>query len=309
MQLALRGLKVGPDDEVLLAGYDFPGNFRSIEAIGARPVLVDIDPRTWSLDAGQLERAIGPQTRAVVVSHLHGGHADMATLHEIAQRRGLVVVEDACQATGARVQGRIAGTWGDVGVLSFGGSKLLTAGRGGALITSRDDVLQRIKVFCEQGNHAFPLSELQAAVLLPQLDTLEERNRTRLARARRLIQKCGDTAARLKPVTLDQPGAEPSFYKLAWLYDPGQGPPRADFLARTQAAGIELDAGFRGFVRRGSRRCRRGSELEHSARAAENTVLLHHPWLLQSEEMIDRIAAAIREAMLEADGKNRGRPV
>ena len=115
---------------MILAAYDFPGNFRSVEAVGARPVLVDIDPRTWCLDSGRIAAAVSPATRAVIVSHLHGGLADMAQICEIASAHHLSVIEDACQAAGAQVQGRPAGAWGDAAVLSFGGSKLLTAGRG-----------------------------------------------------------------------------------------------------------------------------------------------------------------------------------
>src|SRR5205823_4882353 len=91
----------------------------------------------------------------------------------------LRVIEDAAQAPGALVQGRKAGTWGDVGVLSFGGSKLLTAGRGGAILSSCADIVQRIRAWTFRGNHINPLSELQAAVLLPQLDKLDERNQQR----------------------------------------------------------------------------------------------------------------------------------
>src|SRR5690606_8468971 len=138
--LALRGLKIGPGDEVLLAGYDFAGNFRAIEAVGARPALIDINPATWCLDVDLLESAIGPETRAVIASHLHGGLVPMRRLMQLASARGIAVVEDACQAPGAIIDGRRAGTWGDAGVLSFGGSKLLTAGRGGAVLTQSAEV-------------------------------------------------------------------------------------------------------------------------------------------------------------------------
>jgi len=165
VEIALRGLAVGQSDEVVLAAYDFPGNFRAIEATGATPVLVDIDPRTWSLDASQLAQALSASTRAVIVSHLHGGLADMPAITKLAKQHSFSVIEDACQSPGARVHGRIAGTWGNVGVLSFGGSKLLTAGRGGAVLTADESIHQRMTVFANRGNDAFALSELQAAVL------------------------------------------------------------------------------------------------------------------------------------------------
>src|SRR5262249_33508236 len=80
VELALRGLKVGPGDEVILAAYDFPGNFRAIEAVGARPVLVDLAPDMWTLDLAQVAAAVSPQTKAILASHLHGSLADMKGL-------------------------------------------------------------------------------------------------------------------------------------------------------------------------------------------------------------------------------------
>ena len=290
VELALRGLQVTAEHEVVLAGYDFPGNFRAIEVIGARPVLVDIDPRTWCLDATQLGAAIGPKTRAILVSHLHGGLADMPQIMSFAAEHGIGVVEDACQSPGAMLDGRTAGTWGDVGVLSFGGSKLLTAGRGGALLTRHADVYQRIKVFADRGNDAFPLSELQAAVLLPQLHHLEERNRVRRAHVDQILAATA-TDAVLRPIQI-RSHARPSFYKLAWLFQGQQLEPiwnRDKFLADAQAQRIPLDAGFRGFTSRSSRRCRLAGDLTHSAGAARQTVVLHHPVLLADSDEVARM--------------------
>ncbi|MCH8924378.1 MAG: aminotransferase class V-fold PLP-dependent enzyme, partial [Planctomycetes bacterium] len=233
VEIALRGLGVGPGDEVILAGYDFSGNFRCIEAIGARPVLVDVDPKSWSLDPQRVTTALSDSTRAIIASHLHGGVVPMRQLMEIAAERNVAVVEDACQSPGAKVQGRVAGAWGDVGVLSFGGSKLLTAGRGGAILTSREEVHQRAKVFCERGNQAFPMSELQAAVLLPQLDKLDARNKARWESVRRLLDQlvgekgdrhilCEAPSGPLPqnvPVPFFSIDNEPAFYKVPWLYD------------------------------------------------------------------------------------------
>ncbi len=296
VELALRGLKIQPGDEVLLAGYDFSGNFRCIEALGAVPVLVDIDPENWSLAADRVEQAIGRATRAIVVSHLHGGRADMRTLTDVAARHDLQIVEDACQVPGAVVQGRPAGTWGDAGVLSFGGSKLLTAGRGGAVITKRADVHQRIKIQCERGNHAFPLSELQAAVLSPQVAKLPERNEIRRQRVGQLLAGLADLPG-LHPVAQPSPGDQASYYKVAFRYESAHwsGWPRDQFLAAMQAEGVAIDVGFRGFLRRSRRRCRVGGELHHAQRAVDETVLLHHPVLLSDASIIEQIVAAFRK--------------
>src|SRR5437763_375725 len=103
------------------------------------------------------------------------------------------IVEDACQCPGALIDGKRAGAWGDVGVLSFGGSKLLTAGRGGAILTADAGAHQRARLWQNRANVVCPLSELQAAVLLPQLETLDARNARRLEQVRRL-NSLGDRA-------------------------------------------------------------------------------------------------------------------
>lgn len=311
VELALRGLKVGPGDEVILAGYDFAGNFRAIEAVGATPVLVDLAADSWSLEVAAIPQAVGPRTKAVIASHLHGTQVDMRRLMEIAEERGLAVIEDACQSPGALVQGRIAGSWGDCGIHSFGGSKLLTAGRGGAIVTNRADVLQRIKVFSERGNQAFPLSELQAAVLLPQIEKLAERNTHRWQNVRRLITACQGITG-LSTLALPVDGSQPAFYKVAWMLEsaaaaasPEQGNGmRQAFLAALQSRGIAIDEGFRGFASRSSQRCRVVGELIHARRAAQGTLLLHHPVLLESPETMDFIANALQESATAATNRN-----
>jgi dTDP-4-amino-4,6-dideoxygalactose transaminase len=322
VELALRGGGIGPEDEVVLAGYDFPGNFRAVEAAGARVVLVDVHESNWNFDPDQLEAACGPKTKAVIVSHLHGGIVSMRRLVEAARSRGLFVVEDACQCPGAMIEGRRAGTWGDVGVWSFGGSKLLTAGRGGALFTNSDLVHQRIKVASERGNDAFPLSELQAAVLLPQLRKLDARNAVRAAAVGRLLAGLAKTPG-VRPLVNLVAEAQPAYFKVGLKLVPEEfksvpgisrsGPPgskgvagvsrseppesaasfRDEFLAAAGAEGVALDEGFRGFSLRGSRRCRKVGELRQSQLAAERMMILHHPVLLSSADTIDRAAAAI----------------
>jgi perosamine synthetase len=302
VEFALRGLQVGPDDEVIMAAYDFPGNFRAVEAVGAKPVLVDINAQSWCLDTDALEEAAGPKTRAVIVSHLHGGLAEMERIVDWARTREILVLEDACQAPGARVDGRPAGAWGDAAVLSFGGSKLLTAGRGGAVLTPHEEVQQRMRVFAHRGNDAFALSELQAAVLLPQLQKLDQRNARRLASVRMLVAQWAEIDW-LRPVRCDRHDCTPSYYKLALQIDAerlAQKPDfRANLIAASHAAGIALDEGFRGFALRGGRRCRQVGLLPHARLAGEGTVLLHHPVLLEDAPTIRRVAETIRTVACE----------
>ncbi len=137
VELALRGLKIRSDDEVILSSYDFPGNFRSIEDLGAQIVLCEPSKDGgWVLDVNSLEKVVSPKCKGLIVSHLHGQLAPMKEIMEWARSHGIRVVEDACQAHGAMVDGKPAGSWGDAGVFSYGGSKLVSAGRGGAVVTN-----------------------------------------------------------------------------------------------------------------------------------------------------------------------------
>lgn len=310
VELALRALRV-TEGEVVLAGYDYPGNFRAIEAVGARPVLVDLGAG-WTPDAASIEPALGPDTRAIVVSHLHGCLAPMPGICQLAAARGVPVVEDTCQAPGARVGGRPAGAWGDVATLSFGGSKLLTAGRGGAVLLSRPEQLQRVKVHCERGNQAYPLSELQAAALLPQLDALERRHARRLRAVRRLlarlprefVESCSaaglaaeDAGAPDMPDSPDMLDAldSPAFYKLAWLVggESAGDEERQQRIGRLRAAGAPVGEGFRGFLRRTSGRCRQATTLGRCRAAAERTLLLDQSALLGDDAYLDALAALL----------------
>lgn len=296
IELALRGLQVGPGDEVLLAGYDFSGNFRAIEATGARPVLVDLLPNSWAMDPGSITEAISEATKAIVASHLHSSIAPMSEIMEIATEHNLGVVEDACQAQGAKVEGRVAGTWGDVGVWSFGGSKILTAGRGGAIFTSDDSIAQRAKIYCERGNHAFALSELQAAVLLPQLAKLSEYNDRRFDNASYLYELTEDIDALVPPREIPE-HSRPSYYKPSWILNQAAlaNRPRERFIAALQAEGVALDAGFRGFTRRPESRCGKPAPLVNAERASANTLVLHHPVLLQTRQVIQQVAEAFHK--------------
>jgi perosamine synthetase len=297
VELALRALKVGSGDEVVLSAYDYFGNFLSVHAVHALPVLVDVDPDNWNLAPTHLLSALGPKTRAVIVSHLHGGIVPMREVMEIAAAHGVSVIEDAAQAPGARVQGRSAGTWGDVGILSFGGSKLLTAGRGGALLTRRADVFQRARLRQTRGGNVLhPLSELQAAVLLPQLERLAERNDRRRRSVERLADLLPD-APGLRLFRNSVTESDAGYYKVGFQYDPeAAGLSRERFLAAVSAEGVAMDEGFQALhVGRSPSRFRSPGTFREAERAHGGTVVLHHPVLLGTDEEIEQVALAIRK--------------
>jgi dTDP-4-amino-4,6-dideoxygalactose transaminase len=295
VELALRALQIGDGDEVILSDYDFIGNFNDIVAVGARPVLIDVDAENWNLDPELIVEAIGPRTRAILASHLHGGMVPMKRVVEIAREHGLSVIEDACQTPGAIVDGRKAGTWGDVGVISFGGSKLLSAGRGGAMITSSPEIRQRAQIYCNRGNHAYPLSELQATAILPQLDQLDHRNQQRASGVSKLMEALKRIRG-LRFLKNRTPSTLPGYYKLGFQYDPQEfeSLSRAMFVRAAQAEGVDFNVGYNAFHKcRSSRRFRKQGELGFAAEADVGMVILHHPALIDGEESLSQVARCV----------------
>lgn len=295
VELALRALKIGPGDEVMLAGYDFGGNFNDIIAVGARPVLVDVAPDNWNLNPERLTGALSADTRALLVSHLHGGVVPMGAVMDFARGHGIKVIEDACQMPGARIGGRSAGTTGDIGIISFGGGKLLSAGRGGALLTSSPEIRQRAHLYCHRGNHAYPLSELQAAVLLPQLERLDGRNQQRAAGVEKLSAGLTSLAG-LRPLVNSVSADKPGYYKLGFQYNPQAfgGLSREKFVRAARAEGVEFNAGFRAFhLCKSARRFRTGSDLSFAAVADANMLVLHHPVLLEDVKAVDQVVHCV----------------
>jgi perosamine synthetase len=301
VELALRALGIAQGDEVLLAAYDFPGNFLGVHATGAVPVLADVHPANWNLNAEQLRGALGPSVRALIVSHLHGGMVPMRQVMEIAREMGVKVIEDAAQVPGAICQGRKAGSWGDVGIMSFGGSKLLTAGRGGAILTDQAAVYQRVRAFTNRGNQISPLSELQAAVLLPQLEKLDARNRIRAQNVSLLLQRLRHIRG-IRPFANQAGDMEPSYYKLGFQFDAAACRLTRDrFVAAGRAEGIAFDEGFRALhVGRSPRRYRPAGELTEAEKAHRGTILLHHPVLLGTISDIEQIVSAIDKVLAHA---------
>jgi perosamine synthetase len=301
VELALRALRIGPGDEVVLPAYDYGGNFLCVHAVGATPVLVDVEPGNWNVSAAQLSPALGPKTRAVLVSHLHGGIVPMQEIMDMADSLAIRVIEDAAQAPGAIIDGRRAGTWGDVGILSFGGSKLLTAGRGGALLTPHADIYQRARTSVIRGNHLCPLSELQAAVLLPQLEKLDERNAVRRLNVQKLREHLADIPGlRFLANLADN---EACYYKLGLKLDQERfGLARDRTVAALRAEGMAIDEGFRALhVGRSPSRFRRAGDLTEAERAHHGCLILHHPVLLGTAEEVDDVALALRKVQANAE--------
>jgi dTDP-4-amino-4,6-dideoxygalactose transaminase len=212
LELALRALGIGPGDAVFTVSHTAVATVAAIERAGAIPVLLDVDEETFTLDPGRLEDALtrlvelgGARPRAVVVVHLYGHPADMPAIVEVARRTGLLVVEDCAQAHGARLGGRLVGTFGDAASFSFYPTKNLGAlGDGGLVASDNPDVAQCVRELRQYGWReryvsATPgfnsrLDELQAAILRVKLRHLEagnERRRAIAASYDRLLRETG----------------------------------------------------------------------------------------------------------------------
>jgi dTDP-4-amino-4,6-dideoxygalactose transaminase len=242
LQLAIRTLDIGHGDEVVTAANSFIATAAAIALNGARPVFVDIDPDTYTLDPTLVERALTSRTKAIIPVHLYGQPADMRSIMEIARRRNLYVIEDAAQAHGAEYEGKRVGSFGDLACFSFYPGKNLGAyGDGGAVVTNRNALAERIRRLRDHGRitkyeHAelgvnSRLDALQAAVLQVKLRYLDEWNRKRERGA-------SWYAAELAGAGVKLPSVAPRSTHVYHLYVI-QSDDRDALKARLEAAGVE----------------------------------------------------------------------
>lgn len=209
--LTLLALGVGAGDEVITVPMTFIATAEAISFCGAKPVFVDIDERTYTMNPELLERAITPRTKAIIPVHLFGQPADMDPILEIARRHGLHVVEDACQAHGAEYKGRRAGSMGIAGCFSFYPGKNLGAlGEAGAVVTNSEELKNKIQMLRDHGQakkyyHAVigwngRMDGIQGAALRVKLKYLERANESRRANARLYDQQLAGIPELVLPV-------------------------------------------------------------------------------------------------------------
>ena len=200
LHMALAAVGVGPGDEVITSAFTFLASASCAIHQNAIPVFVDIDPRTCCMDPARLEAAITPRTKAVIPVHIQGCPADMDPILAIAKKHGLFVIEDACQAHGARYKGRHVGTLGDIGTFSLNNFKNLCGGEGGLFVTEDETLLDKgvlIRCFGDEVDevsrrrvynasilgYMYRNQELPAAFTRGQLIHLDQHNAARMANA------------------------------------------------------------------------------------------------------------------------------
>lgn len=205
LHLALAAADIGPGDEVITAANSFIATALAINYVGARPVFADIDPHTYTINPGEIDKKISDKTKAILPVHLYGKAAEMDAIMKVAEHHKLTVIEDACQAHGAVFDGKRVGAIGDIGCFSFYPGKNLGAyGDGGALTTNSSSLAEQLRLLRNYGqtakyNHSLKgynsrLDELQAAALnvkLPNLDIWNNRRREIAEQYHAMLQDSG----------------------------------------------------------------------------------------------------------------------
>lgn len=195
---ALHAIGVGPGDEVITTPFSFIATINPIITLGATPVLVDIDAKTFNLDASKIEQAITSKTKAIVPVHLYGQPCDFSEIQAIAQKHSLKIIEDACQAVGADYAGSKAGGLGDLGCFSLYATKNIMCGEGGMITTNDESYVVALKQFRQHGmsgpyeyaglGYNYRLTDLQAAIAVEQLKKADSFNATRQKNAKLLTE-------------------------------------------------------------------------------------------------------------------------
>lgn len=258
LEVALLAVGIGPGDEVIVPDYTFVATASAVLMTGALPVLVDVRADNYCIDCDQVEAAIGPRTKAILPVHMGGHAADLDRLTAIADRRGLILLEDCAHAHGSQWRGRPVGTFGRAGTFSFQQSKLMTAGEGGIIITNDDDTERMLRSVHDCGRMPakwfyshfiygsnYRLSEWQGAVLGAQLTRLDEQTRRRHENARLLDRLLSDVPG-ITPQTFDTRMTRNGHYAYIFHVDRAQfaGATTERFIAAMIAEGIPNQAAY-----------------------------------------------------------------
>ncbi len=250
LHLALAALGVGPGDEVIVPELTWIASSAPVNYVGSTPVFADVEKATWCLDAASAEKVVSPRTKAIIVVDLYGSMPDWERLQDLARRKRLALVEDAAEAVGSELSGRRAGSFGDIGTFSFHGSKTLTTGEGGMLVTNRKDLYNRVLQLRDHGrlpgdrmfrNHEvafkYKMSALQAAFGLAQLERIEEL----VARKREIFIWYQRQFADTPEVTLnpEDSRSKNAYWMVTALLDPRCGLRKESLMQALDQAGID----------------------------------------------------------------------
>ena len=250
LHLALAALKIGPGDEVIVPDLTWIASAAPIQYVGATPVFADVDPDTWCLSVDSVRACLTDRTRAILSVDLYGGLPDYPALRALADEHGLMLIEDAAEAIGSELNDRKAGTWGDLAAFSFHGSKTLTTGEGGMLVTDDDELHARVMHLRDHGREPgdvnfqntevafkYKMPPVAAAIGLAQVERVEEL----VTRKREIFSWYLEGLSGVKGVTLNQEprGIRNSYWMVTALLDPELDWPKEKLMAALGAAGID----------------------------------------------------------------------
>jgi dTDP-4-amino-4,6-dideoxygalactose transaminase len=296
LQLALLAMGIGPGDEVIVPSFSFAATANAVRLVGAEPVFADIEPGSFNLDPAAAAAAVGPRTAAIMPVHLYGNPADMAALTALAERHDLAVLEDACQAHAAAVDGAPVGSFGKAGAFSFYPTKNMHALEGGMVTTDDPQLARTLRLLRNQGMEQryaneivganMRMTDVSAAIGRVQLGRLEEWTEARRANAARLDAALKGRTAVTAPAVV--PGARHVYHQYTVRIPDGRD--------RAQALLAEDGIGSAVYYPTPIHRLRPyagiGADLPETDRAAAEVLSIPvHPSL--SGEDLDRIAAAV----------------
>jgi perosamine synthetase len=255
--LSLKALGVGPGDEVILSDANWVAAASAVMTVGAVPVMVDIEPDTWCLSPESVKQAISMRTKAIIVTHLYGNLANIEAILDIRESTGIPVVEDAAESLGSSRNGRFTGTFGDTGVFSFHGTKLITTGEGGMLVTNNEDTYRTVQTLNNHGRefesskqfwsvvqgYKFKMSNIQAALGLGQLKGLEKK----IDRKREIFSsyvKELEPVSHLIEMNIEKGGDVNSYWMPTVVFASSLGVGREEILATFRNAGIDARVFF-----------------------------------------------------------------
>ena len=258
LEIALRAMGVGPGDEVLVPAYTFIATASAVHLVGARAVFVDVEEDSVNIDLAKAEAAITPRTKALAVVHFAGLPVDMDAARALAKRRGLGLLEDAAHAWGTQWKGKGAGALGDIGTFSFQMSKNITSGEGGIILTDNDELAATARSITNCGRREggawyghqiiggnYRLTELQGALLLAQLDRLEQQTLKREENIALLnAQLQGVPGIHLPPRDPRVTRRSWHLYNFRYVASEFGGLPRAKFLEALAAEGVPASPGY-----------------------------------------------------------------
>ena len=251
IHLSLLSLGIGKGDEVVVPDLTWIATAAPITYVGATPVFADCDEKTWCISSDAFQECITPRTKAIIPVDLYGNMPEMDAIRDIAHDHGIAIIEDAAEAIGSEYHGKRSGSFGDTGVFSFHGSKTMTTGEGGMLVTDRKDLYDRCLVLRDHGRapgekmfwnaevgYKYKMSSMQAALGLAQLERIEEL----VERKRQIFTWYRQNLQSVEGITLncEPSGTKNSYWMVTAIFDPKFGLLKEEMLRMMKEKRIDL---------------------------------------------------------------------